>query len=251
MNEEELFIGVIRNLNTVAREDNPNKDETNEDYQVARNTFIAERKAQTHSTTLACEECGLEMGKGYHVHHHDGDHTNQSLKNFRLRCPLCHMVSHLGYVGVENMGTIVYCPDMTQAELNLTQSLYFMMRALLNTLKKGSKEYEKLVGLYHKLELLYQNIEASSAKVIRNYRTDDPLNFANAMLALTDSEYAERGEKTFYGLRLLFKPEVFEKEVGFWMRQYFQPEASTKPTTHPEQWGSTLTIFNKHASRHI
>ncbi|ENI4488044.1 HNH endonuclease [Vibrio fluvialis] len=248
--EQRLFMGVIRNEHAIAREDNPNKDADNEAYQEARNVFITEIKSQTHSETLDCECCNLEMIKGYHVHHEDGDHTNNDKSNFRIRCPLCHLVSHLGFVGVERLGIIVYCPEFTQAQLNSLQTLYFMLNKLIGSTKKGSREYQNLVGYHNNLKLLYQAIESSSAKVIRNFKNNDPLHFANAMLGMSEDEYSRRADTIFNGLRVLYREDAFDKEIDLWTKQYFVTEDNNKLSTHPEQWPALLKIFTETTRRH-
>lgn len=246
----DLFMGVVRNEHAIARDDNPNKDADNDAYQEARSVFITEIKSQTHSETLDCECCSLEMVKGYHVHHDDGDHTNNDRSNFRIRCPLCHLVSHLGFVGVERLGVIVYCPEFTQAQLNSFQTLYFMVNKLIGGTKKGSREYESLIGYYNNLQLVYQTIESSSAKVIRNFKNNDPLHFANAMLGMSEYEYACRGETIFSGLRLLYREDAFPQEIEQWTKQYFLTDNNTKLSTHPEQWPALLKIFTTTTRRH-
>lgn len=37
-----------------------------------------------------CPKCGGTLHKGFHRHHKDGNHSNNSIENLILHCPSCH-----------------------------------------------------------------------------------------------------------------------------------------------------------------
>lgn len=43
-----------------------------------------------------CLKCGNSLEHGFHRHHVDGDHGNNSLENLELRCKECHHASYRG-----------------------------------------------------------------------------------------------------------------------------------------------------------
>jgi ribosomal protein S27AE len=44
-----------------------------------------------------CKKCGAGLEQtGFHAHHEDGDHTNNSLANLSLLCPKCHFTTFKG-----------------------------------------------------------------------------------------------------------------------------------------------------------
>lgn len=52
------------------------------------------RLVQAGYKQYRCEKCGISVWNGLeislHLHHKDGDHTNQSLENLQILCPNCH-----------------------------------------------------------------------------------------------------------------------------------------------------------------
>ncbi|MBF4374371.1 HNH endonuclease [Vibrio anguillarum] len=246
-----LFIGVIRNINALSRNDNPNIDEDNEEYKTARTNYLTEYKVTHQSSTMQCESCHIEMTRGFNIHHKDGDHSNNAPSNFSIRCRLCHLCEHLGFVGQNNLGVVVYAPNLTQAQLNALQILVFSVRSLIGDTKKHSSDYEQLKPIHQQLDMLYRNLQSTSATVSRIYNTCDPLHFANAFLAMSEDDYQKRSETNYSGLRLLFNHASVEKEIEYWKQEMFQPDNKTKPQTHPSMWQSLFTIFNNNASSNL
>lgn len=60
--------------------------------------------------TPCCHFCGFPDGKFLEIHHLDGDHENWDLDNLIPCCSLCHRMHHLGWVGLHNLGRLVYIP---------------------------------------------------------------------------------------------------------------------------------------------
>ncbi|WP_281188465.1 HNH endonuclease [Vibrio harveyi] len=251
-----FYMGVTRNPNATSRMDNPYLVEDDEVYQGARAEFINElRQSFEGDESLRCEKCGIALPAGYHIHHNDGDHTNNNKENFRLRDPFCHLSSHLGFVGVNNMATVVYVPQIPQALLNQIQIIAYAYEHILNGYTTNSKQYAKLSMQQVNLKTLLQSIEATKAVVYRNFQTNDPLHFANIFTAMSEDEYQNRAFKTdstnqlsemgtFAGLRLLFEPSKFEKEIKNFAKHVLMQEHRTHEN-NPSSWFDAAKLLKQ------
>lgn len=62
------------------------------------------------NNTACCHFCGFPDGDFLELHHLDGNHENWDESNLTLACSLCHKNHHLGWVGLHNLGSLVYLP---------------------------------------------------------------------------------------------------------------------------------------------
>lgn len=247
-----LFMGVIRNANATPRTENPHADEDNEEYVKARSEYINRlRESFEGSDALRCETCGISLEAGYHIHHLDGDHTNNDDENFSLRCPFCHMSEHLGFVGVNNLATVVYVPQIPQSLLNQIQIIGYCYDYIVSQMKADSNQCNALVRQQVGLKTLLQSIEATKAVVLRNFQTNDPLHFANVFVRMTESEYQKRafinsGEEvgTFSGLRLLFDPSKYQNEIKTLAKHVLSQDKQTD-MNHPLMWSDAAKILKQ------
>lgn len=242
---EQFFIGAIRNQHAISRMDNPNLNETNEEYKKQREAYISEKSARLQGQeALPCEVCSLELHKGAHIHHIDGDHTNNEHSNFSLRCPFCHYCEHIGWVGAERKGVIIYAPHIKQESLNQLLVAAYSLEYGLKMLPKGSNEQQRMESLCFQVQSITQALEATKSIVQRNFQTDNPADFADKFLAMSEDEYQSRSIGTFSGLRLFFYPDGFENDIKIWAETIFQINGNASHPLNPEQWLSRARIFN-------
>ena len=74
-------------------------------------SLMRDLRANVSDNTVCCF-CGFPDKFFLEPHHVDGDHTNHSQENLRYICTLCHRLQHLGWVGVANLGKIIYLPSL-------------------------------------------------------------------------------------------------------------------------------------------
>lgn len=172
-------------------------DEADRRYIAVRSTIL-ERDDQT------CGFCGFRALKFQEVHHLDDNHGNNAPKNLLTACCLCHLCFHLGMAGIKDAGTIVWCPEIPQADLNnLCRSIFV---AVAN---RGKHE--------DAARKLYESLEARAA-IIREELGEgacNPGSIGQAFLEMTDEQYGTRN-KRLPGLRLLPKMSAFGKQIAFW-----------------------------------
>jgi len=99
----------------------------------------------------ACAKCGCSLADGFHRHHMDGDHSNNSLDNLQLLCPDCHYVT--------------FCSEKWNAHKDVE-------REVLETLKKAllSATDKELSGA------ALERIVETAVKVLQVSRREKGLN---------------------------------------------------------------------------
>lgn len=61
-----------------------------------------------------CCFCGFPDGQYLEIHHANNNHEDYTPENLRYICTLCHRLQHLGWVGVANLGKIIYIPSLIE-----------------------------------------------------------------------------------------------------------------------------------------
>lgn len=175
-------------------------DEADKRYATVREAIL-ERDDHT------CGFCGFRAMKLQEVHHLDDDHGNNKPSNLLTACALCHIDFHLGMAGIRDAGTIIWCPEIGQADLNnLCRSIFI---AVAN---RGRHEEDA--------RKLYESLETRAA-IVKEELGDGAINpgsIGQAFLEMTDEQYDSR-EQRLPGLRLLPKMNAFGKQVAYWQSE--------------------------------
>lgn len=151
-----------------------------------------------------CRFCNFKAAKYMEVHHIDDDHGNNDPKNLATACGFCHMCFHLGMCGIKDAGTIIWCPEITQADLNN------LCRVLFVSINNAGKYSDISRNIFNNLE--------SRAGVIKDELGDGavmPGMLGQAFLDMSEEQYESRG-KRLPGLRLLPKMPAYIKQVAYW-----------------------------------
>ena len=73
----------------------------------------------------ACQYCGFESQKFHLVHARDGNKKNTSDDNLVTSCIFCHQCFHIDKVADMKSGTLIWMPEMAQAQVHhLARSIY-------------------------------------------------------------------------------------------------------------------------------
>lgn len=191
-------------------------DEADKRYMSIRSTVL-ERDDHT------CGFCGLRALKFQEVHHLDDDHGNNAPKNLLTTCCLCHLCFHLGMAGIRNAGTIIWCPEVGQADLNNLCRAIFVAVA-----NHGSHE--------NSARKLYESLSSRDA-IIKEELGDgasNPGSLGQAFLEMTPDQYDSRNDR-MPGLRLLPRMTAFGKQIAYW-----QSEPSAYGNLADGEWAKLL-----------
>lgn len=151
-----------------------------------------------------CQGCGFRADKWQEVHHKDDDHHNNKPSNLATVCCFCHQCFHLGMVGLQRSGLMIWLPEISQTEL------HNICRGIFVAVKNAKKNEEAALKLYSAFESRAQVIEEEFGPGASN-----PATWGQAMLEMTPEQYAARAER-FGSLRLLPYPSAFHRQVTYW-----------------------------------
>ncbi|HAU1152146.1 TPA: HNH endonuclease [Legionella pneumophila] len=153
-----------------------------------------------------CQFCGFQARLYQDIVNLDGDYTNNRLSNLVTACCFCAQCFFVESVGVGGYGggTLIYLPELTQAELNSLCHVLFC--AITNdTGYKSSAQ-----NIYRSFKFRSQIVEEKFGE-----GTSDPAIFGQLMIdSGVNSE--EIREKLFKNMRLLPSRAKFRKQIEKW-----------------------------------
>ncbi|HAZ7572006.1 type IVB secretion system protein IcmJDotN [Legionella sp. PATHC032] len=153
-----------------------------------------------------CQFCGFQARLYQEIVNLDGDYTNNRLSNLVTACCFCAQCFFVESVGVGGYGggTLIYLPELSQAELNSLCHVLFC--AITNdTGYKSSAQ-----NIYRSFKFRSQIVEEKFGE-----GTSDPAIFGQLMIdSGVNSE--EIREKLFKNIRLLPSRAKFRKQIEKW-----------------------------------
>lgn len=199
------------------RKDDPNSADADDAFaRVRRNVLTRD--------SYTCQYCGFcsppdrreaaaraRLSSGYmEVHHLDGDHGNNDEGNLVTVCPFCHLVFHVGFHGHQGTASIIWCPWLTQEELNLICNC-----AAVAVHRKGgdiSPAAQALLSALASLTAPASTIDKFGAVA------HDPaaLGTALGVLAKADKKLFAKRAGALAEIRVLPTTAHFHKAVAFW-----------------------------------
>jgi intracellular multiplication protein IcmJ len=164
-----------------------------------------------------CQFCGFQAQLYQDVVNLDGDYYNNKSENLITACCFCAQCFFLESVGVGGYGggTLVYVPEMTQAELNVLCHVLFC--AITND--TGYKATAQTIYLGFKVRS--QQIEDKFGE-----GTSDPAIFGHLLIDSGIIE-PEKLKKMLDGVRLLPSRARFRVQIESWAANALQEIADT------------------------
>lgn len=153
-----------------------------------------------------CQFCGFQAKLFQDVVNIDGNYTNNRLTNLVTACCFCAQCFFIESVGVGGFGggTLVYLPELTQAEVNSLCHVLFC--AITNdTGYKSSAQ-----NIYRGFKFRSQIIEEKFGE-----GTSDPAIFGQLIID-SGASSMETEEKLFQNVRLLPSRAKFRKQIERW-----------------------------------
>jgi intracellular multiplication protein IcmJ len=189
-------------------------NETTEEYLNARQQALRRDK-------FTCRGCGFHAkpdpkGKdgslrasGYlETHHRDDDHTNNELSNLVTLCPFCHSVCHIGFAGHARRASVIYCPWLTQAQLNLLANVLAV--AMRRDNPQCADDAKSLYRFLTGLEAHAPKVLGLQALSVENLAT------ALASIAYESPQAYEARTRALAHLRILPLAESFDEAIAWW-----------------------------------
>lgn len=165
-----------------------------------------------------CRYCGFKAKSWQEVHHINDDHSDMTMSNLATACAFCHQCFHLGLAGSTAGGTLIWLPEISQAELNhLARSLFVAMR-------------DDKSKIYAAASVLYMSLESRGVFLEQNFApgASNPGVFGQAFLKMKPEVYANRAD-FMTNIRLLPMRSRFEAQIKYWTEVVFRD-------LPPESW---------------
>jgi len=159
--------------------------------------------ARDHHT---CRFCGFRANTDQHIINYDGNYNNNKINNLVTACCFCAQCFFLESVGVGGYGggTLIYCPELTQAELHALCHVIFC--AMTND--TGYKNTAQ--SIYRALKTRADVVEAKFGE-----GTSDPSILGHLLI---DAHFTqqEQTKPLFHEIRLLPSRAKFRKQIERW-----------------------------------
>jgi len=153
-----------------------------------------------------CQYCGFQAKLYQDIVNSDGDFANNRIENLKTSCCFCAQCFFIESVGVGGYGggTLIYLPELTQAELNSLCHVLFC--AITND-----------TGYKNSAQTIYRSFKFRAQIVEDKFGegTSDPSIFGHLLIdsgPIEDENMAE----IFKNIRLLPSRAKFRKQIEHW-----------------------------------
>ncbi len=155
---------------------------------------------------FTCQFCGFQARLYQEIVNLDGNYHNNDISNLVTACCFCSQCFFLESVGVGGYGggSLVYIPEMTQAELNS------MCHVLFCAITNDTGYKSSAQSIYRSFKSRSQNIEDKFGE-----GTSDPAIFGHLMI--DSGMYAEKNaDQVYRNMRLLPSRAKFRTQIEHW-----------------------------------
>lgn len=156
-----------------------------------------------------CQFCGFQGNTYQEVVNIDGNYLNNRTANLATACPFCAQALFIQMVGKSDYGggTIIYAPEISQADLN------GLCHVLFSAIANGTDYSADALNIYNNIRLRSRLVEDTLGEGL-----SDP-----AMLGqmLTDTPLENRhyiSETMLMDLRMLPSRSKFQPQIQAWAR---------------------------------
>lgn len=168
--------------------------------------FKAFEKKVFQRDRYTCQFCGFQARLYQEVVNLDGDYTNNHLSNLATSCCFCAQCFFIESVGVGGYGggTLIYLPELQQAELNTLCHVLFC--AITND-----------TGYKNSAQNIYRSFKFRSQAVEEKFGegTSDPAIFGQLIIDSGSTSPEVMGQ-LFKDVRLLPSRAKFRKQIERW-----------------------------------
>lgn len=172
-----------------------------------------------------CQGCGWRAEQWQEIHHRDHDHRNMRESNLETLCPLCHQVFHLPQAGATSGASVIWLPEISQADLNRMLMAIFVA-------KRNTKH-----PFHGTATQIHNDLEARRSTMETAFGRSDPGILAQVLLKMRPDDYAKRGVY-LSSLRLFAHETRFPYEIEYWEAAHFKD-------LKPEQWEPLVAALDQ------
>lgn len=160
-----------------------------------------------------CQFCGFQAQEALDVVNADGDFGHNKLSNLVTACPFCSQCFFMESVGLGEFGggQLIYCPQLSQAQLNALCHVLFFSMANASNFSTEAK------NIYRSLKLLSQPIEKELGEGFSN-----PNIFGCLYIETEAKNKPAFSEQMMKNIRLLPSLSKFTQQLKSWTQAGLQ-----------------------------
>ena len=158
---------------------------------------------------FVCQGCGWRSERWQEIHHKDNNHNNFDPMNLETLCPLCHQIFHLPTAASTGGGSLIWLPEMSQAQLNLLCIGVFV------ALHQGPSRVQAAA------RALFHQLESRKALMEEQLGSCNPGLLAQVLLRMTDDE-KKKQDYMLSSVRLLPYHTRFQSAISYWSEESFK-----------------------------
>ncbi|HLD16981.1 MAG TPA: type IVB secretion system protein IcmJDotN [Coxiellaceae bacterium] len=172
---------------------------------------------------FTCLFCGFRANQHMDVINLDSNYSNNHAANLATACPFCSQCFFLESVGMTDYGggTIIYCPEMTQNEVNaLSHELFCIMANNFPSAKQAN-------NIFRDLKLRGQLIEKEMGEGLSN-----PNNYGRLLVDARIENFETLMNRLEPKVRLLPSPVRFAQQIEDWSIEAYKTMGHQKTAGH-------------------
>ncbi len=168
--------------------------------------FLEIRRQVLKRDNHTCQFCGFQASQYQQIVNLDQSYANNVINNLVTACVFCCQCFFLESIGYDEFGggTIIYCPELSQAEIN------GMCHVLFCAITNGTAYKSSAQTIYRGLKLRSQVVEDKFGEGV-----SDP-NVLGQVMAESHSCKPEHSQQILEPLRLLPSRAKFKKQIQAW-----------------------------------
>lgn len=167
----------------------------------------------------------------FEIHHINDDHHDNRAENLITLCPFCHSVFTCGRRGEQFSGSLVWLPELSQAQLNRIAHISFAAAKIYDFKMQGKdspwkeanaeqkKLYKSVNQLFNNWQLLENHAQAQTKELVNNLTSQSNKDF-EGFSYLADDNAVE----TLYSVLTLISPQDYKNRHHFTKHLRIMPE---------------------------
>lgn len=182
-------------------------------------SFLPVQQSILERDQHTCQFCGFVAYQHLEVINGDNNYSNNNRSNLFTACPFCAQCFFLESVGQGDFGggTLIYLPEMTQAELNA------LCHAIFSAMALGLSYDTEMKNIFRNFKLRSQYVERELGEGVSN-----PALYGRLLVDARIENYSRVMENFSAKLRLLPTASRFSLQIEAWAANSMQQLAKIK-----------------------
>ncbi len=179
-----------------------------------------------------CRFCAFHSRGYQEVHHLDDNHQNNRPENLVTACPFCHSCFHIGFAGLMSEGFLIWIEGENPVPQHVISNIARVIH--IGSKIPGLEWMPAILGLS-------EQIKARMDLCERRFGTSNPLVLGDALLTMTDAEYANRGA-ALRNVRYFPGPRRYNIATDIWpaISEFYISKSGPFGALPPKIWGTVI-----------